>query len=48
MNLKTSFALTLASVAFAMAQDATQPATSAAEAPLAFCLGFSNITPWYR
>lgn len=33
MNLKTSFALTLASVAFAMAQDATQPATSAAEAP---------------
>lgn len=33
MNLKTSLALTLASVAFAMAQDATQPATSAAEAP---------------
>ena len=33
MNLKTSLALTLASVAFAMAQDAAQPATSAAEAP---------------
>ena len=33
MHLKTSLALTLASVAFAMAQDATQPATSAAEAP---------------
>ena len=33
MNLKTSLALTLASVAFAMAQDAAQPATLAAEAP---------------
>ena len=33
MNLKMSLALTLASVAFAMAQDAAQPATSAAEAP---------------
>jgi hypothetical protein len=33
MNLKTSLALTLASVAFAMAQDAAQPVTSAAEAP---------------
>lgn len=33
MNLKTSLALTLASFAFAMAQDAAQPATSAAEAP---------------
>ena len=33
MNLKTSLALTLASVAFAIAQDAAQPATSAAETP---------------
>ena len=33
MNLKTSLALTLASVAFAMAQDAAQPAAPVAEAP---------------
>lgn len=35
MNLKTSLALTLASVAFAMAQDAAQPAAPVAEAPAA-------------
>ena len=35
MNLKTSLALTLASVAFAMAQDAAQPVAPVAEAPAA-------------
>lgn len=35
MNLKTSLALTLASVAFAMAQEAVQPAAPVAEAPAA-------------
>ena len=35
MNLKKSFALTLASVAFAMAQEAVQPAAPVAEAPVA-------------
>ena len=35
MNLKKSFALTLASFAFAMAQEAVQPAAPVAEAPAA-------------
>ena len=35
MNLKKSFALTLASFAFAMAQEAVQPAAPVAEAPVA-------------